>query len=147
MLDNRKKRAAAVRGAKKLLELKTPREEIASTLIELGIREEETESIIDEASKLANTADEVQPERENAREEIAQPQHGQAPEQEIKVREYSNAAAGHGFAEKKRAAPRTKEAPFWKKILPSWKNYIPKLRTGGRNRVKEIMADSPLDAP
>ncbi len=154
MQDN-KKREAAVRGAKKLLELDTPREEIASTLIELGIREEETAGVIDEAAKLIWKAEGLQQHGQekinggNAKAENPGPPEGGREGLGAFGPINTNSKINRFFPGKKNPPQHPKpqkEPPFWKKILPVGKSYIPKLRTGGRNRVREIIADSPLDA-
>ncbi len=142
-LDERKK-TAAVRGVKKLLELDTPREEIVSTLKELGLKEEETGEVIAEASRLvlwkhatgekpgAWEAGTEGGGQAHVRPETPEPRHeGPKPR-------------SHFYGKPKPHSHR--EAPFWKKVLPFGRSYMPKLRTGGRKKVKEIIVESPLDS-
>ncbi len=143
-----KKLAAAVRGAKKLIELNTPEDEIASTLRELGIPEENTAWVIAAGRKLAAenaAAPKPVPEEKNRqplpvmRQDIVQ-ERGRGNGDSVAQRK-----PPQGFVQKKKMQAR-REVSLLRKILPFGRSYIPKLRTGGRKRVKEIIVESPLDA-
>ncbi|GEM_PF-6055056 len=134
MMDEKKK-AAAIRGARKLAELNTPQDEIISTLIELGLREDEARQVIAESASVAGAEKAQAPKKE----EQAAVQ--DAPQEQ----ETENKAQPRPAQAFRKAAP-AGQPSLWKKISPFKKSYIPKLRTGGRRKIREIIADSPLDA-
>lgn len=116
-----KRKTALLRGAMKLVEMNTPEEEMITTLQELGLKNEEAKGLIEEAKTLVKREPEARKTEE-------------APE------DLSTLIA----QDKKEQKPKP-GTPFWKKIFPIGRDYLPKLRTGGRAKVKEIFVESPLD--
>src|SRR3989344_4146654 len=127
-----KKKAAILKATKNLLDSRTPDEDIVISLEELGLSYEEAEEFISEAKNSKNLGT---GEKET---EVERP--AQAAKEPL-----GNAEGGkHGVS-------------FWKSILSGKKDekpvkkpekektFIPKLRTGGKSKVKEILTESALD--
>ena len=148
-----KKEEAILKATKKLLETKTPEEDILISLEELGLGRVEGEKYIAKARKQAEEEPEAETESAAPAEKSGGVKQEEAPAEKGKGHEKS--AGQDEGAEKKPA--------FWKKFLEKkaetekprsgekgaaesgGKTFIPKLKKGGLGKVKEIFPESPLD--
>ncbi|MCR4369199.1 MAG: hypothetical protein NUV67_04810, partial [archaeon] len=126
-----KKRQAILNATRKLIETKTPEADIIMSLKELGIEEDDAQQYIEEARN---------------------------PQKETKVESDKENAASQGSEGKKSGE---KQNPFWSGMLSGIgkkpgqekpqelraekKNYMPRLKTSGKGKVTEIIADSAFD--
>ncbi len=146
-----KKKGAFLEATRKLIKSGTPEDNIITSLKELGLKEEEAVEILAKA-KLAEakspeekktgfwgTKEEgmlTKSDKEDAAEEKS------SQEQEKAKEEYRGKSFIDNFL--KKDAPEKKGE---KEAKPKKKGgFIPKLRTGGRAGIKEIMVESPLGA-
>ncbi|MEK6958157.1 MAG: ATPase domain-containing protein [archaeon] len=134
-----KKRNAVLRATRKLVETKTPEEDILLSLGELGLDEDEAKKMLGEAKTnhvWGEPAEEPFPGKKPGPREEAEKQGAKRP-MFFDFRE---------MLEKKSAKPEKVQEEKNPQKDSAHENFIPNLRKGGRKAVKEIIAESPLDA-
>src|SRR3989344_4754851 len=148
-MDENRKQAFA-KAIKKLLESHTSEEDIIISLKEMGLDKKEAIETLEFAKKLPTKKDEAKAQ--------------ESGEQKINTKESSKknfwGSEEDGMldsAKKEKTLVKNEEAgtAFWKKILKEEgqkeepkkgkSNFIPELKKGGKERVKEIIVESPLD--